>query len=213
MSAIEPSGAAGASAAPKAVGARLTASPSPRYERRWMALGVLVIAQIMILLRHLTMRGIVASGLIASGAGAALLAQAGAGSPYAAWVLPGLVLVGTGIGSAAVVAVAVGQMGVEPRDAGTAGALNNVSRQLGSAIGVALISTFVATATSHYLTRHGSTAVVGATVHGFTVGYWWAAGVFWAAAVLCSALIRGGTRLHHEAGQPEPLDEIVSGLI
>ena len=38
-------------------------------------------------------------------------------------------LVGTGVGSAAVVAVAVGQMGVEPRDAGTAGALNNVSQQ------------------------------------------------------------------------------------
>jgi hypothetical protein len=68
-------------------------------------------------------------------------------------------------------------------------------------------------ATGHYLTRHGSTAAVGATVHGFTVGYWWAAGIFWAAAVLCSALIRGGTRLHHQAGQPEPLDEIVSGLI
>jgi hypothetical protein len=50
-------------------------------------------------------------------------------------------------------------------------------------------------------------------VHGFTVGYWWAAGVIWAAAVLCSALIRGGTRLHHEAGQPEPLDEIVGGLV
>lgn len=76
-----------------------------------------------------------------------------------------------------------------------------------------MISTFVATATSHYLTRHGSTASVYATVHGFTVGYWWAAGVYWAAAVLCSALVRGGTRLHHEAGQPEPLDEIVGGLI
>ncbi len=50
MSTIEPSGAAGASAAPEAVGARLTASPDPRYERRWMALGVLVIAQVMILL-------------------------------------------------------------------------------------------------------------------------------------------------------------------
>jgi hypothetical protein len=49
MSTIEPSGAAGASAAPVVVGARLTAS-HPRYERRWMALGVLVIAQIMILL-------------------------------------------------------------------------------------------------------------------------------------------------------------------
>jgi EmrB/QacA subfamily drug resistance transporter len=178
-----------------------------------MAIAVVATLTQGVLLRHLTMRVIVAAGLIASGAGAALLAQADAGSPYAAWVLPGLVLVGTGIGSAAVVAVAVGQMGVEPRDAGTAGALNNVSQQLGSAIGVALISTFVATATSHYLTRHGSTAVVGATVHGFTVGYWWAAGVFWAGAVICGALVRGGTRLHHEAGQPEPLDEIVSGLI
>jgi NAD(P)-dependent dehydrogenase (short-subunit alcohol dehydrogenase family) len=47
MSTIEPSGAAGTSAAPEAVGARLTASPNPRYERRWMALGVLVIAQII----------------------------------------------------------------------------------------------------------------------------------------------------------------------
>jgi hypothetical protein len=45
--------------------------------------------------------------------------------------------------------------------------------------------------------RHGSTAVVGATVHGFTVGYWWA-------AVLCSAPIRGDTRLHREAGHPSP---------
>jgi hypothetical protein len=38
----------------------------------------------------------------------------------------------------------VGQQGVEPRDAGTAGALSNVSQQLGPALGVALISTFVA---------------------------------------------------------------------
>ena len=75
-------------------------------------------------------------------------------------------------------------MGVEPRDAGAAGALNNVSQQLGAALGIAVISTFVATANSNYLADHGSTAVVDATVHGFTVGYWWAAGAFWAGAVL-----------------------------
>jgi hypothetical protein len=178
-----------------------------------VTIGVVATLTQGVLLQRLTMRFIVAAGLIASGAGAALLTQADAGSPYAAWVLPGLVLIGTGIGSAAVVAVAVGQMGVELRDAGTAGALNNVSQQLGSALGVALISTFVATATNHYLTEHGSTAVAGATVHGFAIGSWWAAGLFWAAAVSCGALIRGGTRLHHEAGQPEPLDGIVSALI
>jgi hypothetical protein len=50
-------------------------------------------------------------------------------------------------------------------------------------------------------------------VPGASVGYWWAAGAFWAGAVICGALIRGGTRFHHEAGQPESLDEIVSGLI
>jgi MFS family permease len=52
MSTIEPSGAAGASAAAAAdaVGAQFTAPHDPHYERRWMALGVLVIAQIMILL-------------------------------------------------------------------------------------------------------------------------------------------------------------------
>jgi EmrB/QacA subfamily drug resistance transporter len=138
-----------------------------------MMVAIAVVATLTqgVLLQHLTMRVIVAAGLIASGAGAALLAQAGPDSPYAAWALPGLILVGTGIGSAAVVAVAVGQLGVEPRDAGTAGALNNVSQQLGSAIGIALISTFVATATSHYLSHHGSGAVVDATVHGFKVGY------------------------------------------
>jgi hypothetical protein len=50
-------------------------------------------------------------------------------------------------------------------------------------------------------------------VHGFTVGYWWAAGAFWAGAVICGALIRGGTRLQHEAGQREPVDQVVSGPI
>jgi hypothetical protein len=46
-----------------------------------------------------------------------------------------------------------------------------------------------------------------------TVGYWWAAGAFWGGAVICGALIRGGTRLHLEAGQPEPVDQVISGPI
>jgi len=166
-----------------------------------------------VLIQHLTMRAIVAGGLVIGGAGAALLTQADANSPYAAWVLPGLILAGAGIGSAIVSAVALSQMGVEPRDAGAAGALNNVSQQLGAALGIAVISTFVATANGNYLADHGTAAVVDATVHGFTVGYWWAAGAFWAGAVLTGVLIRAGTRFHQQAGQPEPLDEIVGGLI
>lgn len=180
-----------------------------------MMVTVVIVATLTqsVLVQHLTLRGIIASGLLVGGAGAALLAQADAGGRYATWVLPGLILVGAGIGSAIVSAVAVGQMGVDPQDAGTAGAVNNVAQQLGPALGIAVVSTFVATATSHYVAHHGTGAVVDATVHGFSVGFWWAAGAFWTGAVLGGALIRPGSRFHHETGQPEPLDEIVSGLI
>ena len=180
-----------------------------------MMLTVVVIATLTqnVLVKHLTLRVIVAGGLLIGGAGAALLAQTDAHSPYAAWVLPGLILAGVGIGSAIVSAVAVGQMGVDMRDAGTAGAVNNVFQQLGPALGIAVVSTVVATATGNYLAAHGSTAAVDATVHGYSVGFWWAAGAFWAGAVISAVLIRKGTRLHHEAGQPEPLDEIAGGII
>jgi len=180
-----------------------------------MMLTVVVVATLTqsVLTQHLSMRAIVTGGLIVSGAGAALLTRADASSHYAAWVLPGLILAGVGIGSAIVSAVALAQLGVDPQDAGAAGAVNNVAQQLGAALGIAVISTFVATATGDYLADHGSTAAVDATVHGFSVGFWWAAGAFWAGAVIAGALIHGGARLHDEAGQPEPLDEIVGGII
>ena len=80
--------------------------------------------------------------------------------------------------------------------------------RIGSAIGVALISTFAATATDHYLGHHspGRQTTVHATVHGFTVGYWWAAGVFLAAAIVCGALIRPRTYMHDTAVTP-PIDD------
>lgn len=160
------------------------------------------------LLRLFTMRTIVSGGMIIAGAGAALLTQAGAHSDYAAFMLPSMILLGLGIGSAAVVAMAIGQQGVEPRDAGTAGAMNNVSQQVGSAIGVALLSTFAASATSRYLEHHtaGSETAVNATVHGFAVGYWWAAGIYFAAAVICGLLIRPGTRMDAPAAAESPQD-------
>lgn len=151
-------------------------------------------------------------GLLAGGAGAALLTQATAATPYAEWVLPGLILQGVGIGSAAVVAIAIGQQGVAPRDAGTAGAMNNVSQQVAAAIGVALISTFVATATANYLCGHAASqaTAVSATVHGFATGYWWAAGIYFGGAVILGALIRPRTRLHQDAGEPNPLEEPIT---
>ena len=64
-----------------------------------------------LLLRHLTMRTIVSGGLILAAAGAVLLTRADATSNYAAWLLPSMILMGIGIGSAGVVAIAIGPAG------------------------------------------------------------------------------------------------------
>ena len=177
-----------------------------------LAIGVVATITQGPLLKVATMRAIVAGGLLVCGAGAVLLTRATATTPYAEWVLPGMILLGAGVGSAAVVSIAIGQQGIDPRDAGTAGAMNNVSQQVGSAIGVALISTFVATATASYLRGHapGAATAVNATVHGFTAGYWWAAGIYFGGAVILGALIRPRTRLHHDPGKPDPLEEPIT---
>jgi hypothetical protein len=48
------------------------------------------------------------------------------------------------------------------------------------------------------------------TVHGFTTGYWWAAGIYFGGAVMLGALIRPRTRLHHGPGKPNPLEEPIT---
>jgi hypothetical protein len=90
--------------------------------------------------------------------------------------------------------------------------MNNVSQQVGAAIGVAVISTFVAAATASYLRGHaaGPATAVSATVHGFATGFWWAANIDFAGAVILGALIRPRTRLHHDPGEPNPLEEPIS---
>ena len=146
---------------------------------------------------------------IQAAVGAILLAQTGVGTSYAALPLPALILLGVGLGLSVVVATSICQQGVDPRDAGTAGAMNSVSQQIGSAIGVAVISTFVATATTSYLTSHPVGGAAEATVHGFGVGYSWAAGVYVVAAVICGLLIRPKTYAHHHTAV-ELGDEAIS---
>jgi predicted MFS family arabinose efflux permease len=166
------------------------------------------------LLPHLSPRSIIAGGLTLSAVGAGLLTRAGVHGDYAAWVVPGLALIGAGIGTALVVANAMGSVADNPTDAGTAGGMNNVSQQIGAALGVALISTIVASATSRYLNRHATTATATAhaAVHGYAVGYWWAAGLFLAGAVICSAIVRPHTSMATEATETEAVDKAIPAL-
>jgi EmrB/QacA subfamily drug resistance transporter len=164
------------------------------------------------LLKYFTMRSIMAVGLAVSGVGAALMTRIGVTGDYWATAFPGLLLLGAGIGSALVVAISMGSSGTAPDDAGTASAMNNVSQQVGAAVGIAILSTFAATATAHFLAGKPAvqTALNAATVHGYQVAMWWAAGILWATAVLCGALVRANTRMDASSATLEELDEAVS---
>jgi EmrB/QacA subfamily drug resistance transporter len=148
------------------------------------------------LVSRLPSRAFIGAGLLLSAAGMLLLTQIGVDTHYYTWVLGGLVLVGLGIGSATVVGLDMSSVGVSPEDVGVAGSLANVAQQIGPAIGIAVLSTVAATATAHYLTGHAGAGSqeAQATVHGFTVAFWYCTAIFAAAAVICTALVRAGTR-------------------
>jgi hypothetical protein len=77
-----------------------------------------------------------------------------------------------------------GTGGVRPEDSGAASGLLNTSRQLGGAIGLAVLTTVAATATSH--TAHSSYRA--AVVHGYHIAFLVNAGVIVAAVLAALAL-------------------------
>jgi hypothetical protein len=133
----------------------------------------------------------------------ALFAQLGVHSTYAADLLPAQILAGVGLGLVYAPATDFAVRGVKPGDAGVASGLVNASNQVGGSLGLALLSTLAATATTHYLARKRPTpgVLTHAAVHGYTTGFWWA-GAFFVAGALITVLL-----LHGPAPRPAPRTE------
>src|ERR671918_1045330 len=103
--------------------------------------------------------------------------------------------------------------GVNTADAGVTSALPNAASQVGGSLGVALLSTFSATAASNYLAARdpNPSVIAHAAVHGYTTAFWWAAGIFAAGAVIGALLLRPGaarlaTDTEPEAAPSQPPD-------
>lgn len=67
---------------------------------------------------------------------------------YASHGLPSLILIGLGLGTLFAASIATATLGVPARDSGAASAMVNTSQQVGGSIGVALLSTLAASATT-----------------------------------------------------------------
>jgi EmrB/QacA subfamily drug resistance transporter len=101
-------------------------------------------------------------------------------SSYGTGVLPGLLVLGVGMGCIFAPTFSSATLGVAPSDAGIASAMVNTSQQIGGSIGTSLLSTIYASAVASYLTTHPRVPglVPAAAVHGDTTAFWWAAGIF-----------------------------------
>lgn len=133
-----------------------------------------------------------AAGLGTAAVGMVLLAQISAGGSYVGDLLPGLLVVGVGLGMA-FVAMSIGALeGVKDEDSGLASGLINTTQQVGGALGVAVLSTLALSRTEDLLSSGSEEAT--ALTEGFQIALFAGAGFAAAGAIAALVLIRGARR-------------------
>jgi EmrB/QacA subfamily drug resistance transporter len=135
-------------------------------------------------------RPLMVSGMALGAIGMLMLCGIGLDSSYAGVILPGLVVMGIGLGLVFSTAMNSATLGVESQDAGVASATVNAAQQVGASLGTALLSTLAASAATSVLAGHRPTPalVAHAAIHGYTTAFTVSAGVFAAAAVIAGLL-------------------------
>jgi EmrB/QacA subfamily drug resistance transporter len=152
-------------------------------------------------------RPLVAAGMGLSAAGMLMFTGVTVGSSYATAVLPGLLVIGLGLGLIFAPAMDTATRGVDGPDAGVASALVNTGQQVGGSVGTALLSTLASSAAGAYASTHQAAANVAAhaAVHGYTTAFTWAAAVFAVGALLAWLLLPSGAQDDAPDGALEPV--------
>jgi EmrB/QacA subfamily drug resistance transporter len=133
-------------------------------------------------------------GLVLDTAALAWLTQLPVHGHYFRDLLPALVVAGIGMAFSFVPMTIAGLSGVHPADAGVASGLINTSRQIGGAIGLAVVST-IAASTS------GASQSASALTHGFHVSLYALTGLAVVGAFIAAVFVESQPRL----AEVEPL--------
>ena len=108
-------------------------------------------------------RTVGAAGLTLIGAGLAIVAQLGAHTPY--WLMAaGLAVLGIGMGAAMTPATTAITEALPPAQQGVGSALNDLSRELGGALGIAVIGSILAATYSSHVRLAGLTGRIATEV-------------------------------------------------
>ncbi|MDH6126121.1 MFS transporter [Kitasatospora sp. GP82] len=150
------------------------------------------------LMTRVPARYLMTPGFAVASLGLLILTQIKVDSSYPVHILPGLVLMGLGMGTAFMPAMSLATHGVQPRDAGVASAMVNTSQQVGGAIGTALLNTIAASSATAYVKAHMAKATspelfkVQTMVHSFSTAIWWSFGILLLAAAISFVFINIG---------------------
>jgi EmrB/QacA subfamily drug resistance transporter len=160
-----------------------------------------------VLLPRFGPRPLISGGMALAAVALAIFAQLETTSTYVTGVLPGLLVMGIGMGGVFAAAMASATLGVDPKDAGVASAMVNTTQQVGGSIGTALLSTLFASAVTGFATDNagrfqGEQMLLESTMHGYVTAFWIAAGILAVGSVVTGLLLRPGA-----APAPDPSAE------
>ncbi|MFC3741285.1 MFS transporter [Paractinoplanes deccanensis] len=137
-------------------------------------------------------------GLLLSTVGMVMLTRIGVDTGFWTHVFPAELVISFGMGVTFGPMSNTALVGVADHDAGVASALINTTQQIGGSLGTALLNTIFTSAVAGYIADHQASAsdpaslTAAATVHSYTVAFWWSAALIGLAAVLALVLVRAG---------------------
>jgi EmrB/QacA subfamily drug resistance transporter len=144
------------------------------------------------LVARIGLRPVALTGMILVGAGCLVLTQVSVGGSYLGDIFLGLLLFGAGLGATFVASQIAGLSGVAEQESGLAAGLVDSSFNIGSALGIALLSTVAVASTENVLAGPDPPASTAAAVtEGFQTAFLAALGIALLGALLALFLLRG----------------------
>jgi EmrB/QacA subfamily drug resistance transporter len=162
------------------------------------------------LMNHVPPRALMVPGAVLAASGMAFFTQLTVDSSYTTELLPGLLLMGLGMGLIFMPVFATATAGVAPQDSGVTSATVNTSQQVGGSIGTALLNTIATTTSATYIAAHlrnpaqKALIVREGVVHGYTVAIWWATGIMLLAGLTAGLMVTTKAPKHVPVDAPVP---------
>jgi EmrB/QacA subfamily drug resistance transporter len=176
-------------------------------------MGVLIVTSSVVstqLVTKVSPKILIPVGMALAAVGMYLLTFIDLSSGYVGHILPGLIVMGVGLGLVFATGFGLATLGVQASDSGVASATVNTMQQVGGSVGTALMNTIAASAATSYASSHlgsGPMQLIAAkaAVHSYTVSFWWAAGIFVVGALISAMLLRPDVPQYSEDAAPAAL--------